>query len=64
MTAAINSSKFIENFPINSADNVYRHANPVRLNPPIPYLHVSEIVVLVGLVNVILLILIPLVLTC
>ena len=63
MTAAMNSSKFIENFPISAGGNSYRHANPFVLNPPIPCSHASEIVVPVGWVNVILLISIPLVLT-
>ena len=63
IAATINSSNFIEKHPMNSAGNVYRHANSVRLNPPIPHSHASEIVVLVYLVNEMLLILIPLLLT-
>ena len=59
MTAAMNSSKFIENFPISAGGNLYRHANLFELNHPIPCSHASYIVVPVGWVNVILLISIP-----
>ena len=62
IAAVVNLSKFIEKTPINSNGKSYRHANPSKLNPPIPCLHASDIVVFVGLVKVILLISIPLVL--
>ena len=48
ITDAMNSSKFIESFPISAGGNLYHHANFFELNPPIPCSHASEIVVSMG----------------
>ena len=64
IAAAINSSKFIENIPISVVGNLYRHADPFRLNPLISCSHALEIVVSVSYVKVILFTVSPLASTC
>ena len=64
ITAAMNSRRFMESFPVSAGGSSYLQASPSELNPPNPCSHASNIVVPVGLVNVMLLMLIPFVLTC
>ena len=63
ITAAMNLTKFIENYPISDDGSSYCHANLSELYLSIPCSYASEMVVSVGSAKVILLISIPSVLT-
>ena len=57
--AAMNSSKFIVNFPCIDSGSSYLQARPLMLNPPIPTSQASDTVISVGVVKVILLMEMP-----